>query len=281
MSYLRHWKLSRSPFLVGTSGRGVFAGGTIEEALARCEVLVSQEKRLRLVIGPSGVGKTTFLKHFCRTRLSRSSRENLAIIDLRCADGDSVPSRILQGLAPGLNSPESRQGGWSKIDDYLFSEFAIGHRTVLMLDNLHDVSDDAFHAISQLWSMKNRWSMLLSLDDESMVNLPRWILDQCELRIDLPNWDLGQTADYFDFALNQVGSDENLFNGQAITRIQELSEGIPRKIAQISELALVAGSVRKQQIVTSELIDQVCDEFTVSVGARIPSIWDNERLNAG
>lgn len=281
MSYLQHWKLSRSPFSLGPNGRGFFTGGTIEEALARSDFLVSQEKRLGLVIGPSGVGKTTFLNHFCKVRNAKNPREQLALIDLRCADYDTVPNRILRGLSLDFDSQVSTQHCWLRIQDHLFAESAIGHRTILLLDNGHDVNDDVYQGISQLWSSPIRWSMLMSLDDESIVNLPRWILEQCELKIDLPSWDLGQTADYFDFALQQVGGDVDIFNGQAITRIQELSDGIPRKIAQISELALVAGAVRRSERVTSELVDQVCDEFTVSVGGKFPTNFESQRLNAG
>lgn len=281
MSYLRHWKLTRSPFALGSASRGVFCGGTIEEALARSEFLVSQEKRLGIVLGPSGVGKTTFLKHFVRIRNVQHPRENLALIDLRSADANLVPLRILNGIAPHQELPSSRQVCWSQISDHLFSESAIGHRSVLILDNLHDVSDDFYQAISQLWSTPIRWSMLLSLDDDSIVDIPRWILDQCELKIQLPRWDLGQTADYFDFAIQNAGGNDSIFNGQAITRIQELSDGIPRKIVQISELALVAGAVRKAEKVTAELVDQVCDEFTVTVGTKFSPIWEDQRLNAG
>ncbi len=281
MSYLRHWKLSRSPFTLGSTGQGIFTGGTIEEALARSDFLVSQEKRLGLVLGPSGVGKTTFLQYFCKARKSQYIRENLVKIDLRCADGETVPNRILDSFFPFQEGLSSKQNGWSKINDLLYAESAIGHRTVLLLDNLHGRYEDVFQAISQLWSSQTGWSMLLCLDDDAIVNLPRWFLDQCELRIDLPSWDLGQTADYFEFALLQSGVDEDIFNGQAITRIQELSEGIPRKIVQIAELALVAGAVRKAGKVTSELVDQVCDEFTVSVGGKFPSIWTSQALNAG
>ncbi len=281
MSYLRHWKLARSPFFVGPTGRGTFTGGTIEEALARCEFLVAQEKRLGLLIGPSGVGKTTFLKHFIRARNSLNPRESLATIDFRCADAESTPQRILNGLTHHQEVPKSASDCWSKINDHLFAESAIGHRTVLLLDNLKDVNDDVYQSLMQLWSVPIRWSMIISVDDDSIVNLPRWIIDQCELKIDLPNWDLGQTADYFDFAIQQVGGDDSIFNGQAITRIQEVSDGIPRKIAQIAELALVAGAVRKSDRVTSELVDQVCDEFTVSFGTKLSPIWEDQRLNAG
>lgn len=259
----------------------MFTGGTTEEAMARSEFLVEQGKRLGLVIGPSGVGKTTFLKHFCKTRNSRAPRENLWIINLRCAVGGLLAKRILSAMDPCQDTRWSEENCWSRINDHLFAESAIGHRTVLVLDNVHDVNDDVYQAISQLWATQIPWCMFLSVDDDSIVNLPRWILDQCELKIELPSWDLGQTADYFDFALHQVGGNCEIFNGQAITRIQEMSEGIPRKIVQISELALVAGAVRKSEKVTSELVEQVCDEFTLSVGGKFPLIWQDQRLNAG
>ena len=280
MSYLRHWKLSRSPFTLGAAGRGTFTGGTIEEALARSHFLVTQEKRLGLVLGPSGVGKTTFLKYFCRARKSQFTRENVAMIDLRCADGESVPNRILNSFFPFQEGLLSKQECWSKINDLLFAESAVGHRTVFLLDNLHGTYEEVFQAISQLWSSQIGWSMLLCLDHDAVVDLPRWFIDQCELRIDLPSWDLGQTADYFDFAFQHAGGPDDIFNGQAITRIQELSDGIPRKIVQIAELALVAGAVRKAEKVTSELVDQVCDEFTLSVGGKFPSILAGQSLNA-
>ena len=285
MSYLRHWKLLRSPFSISGNGRGMFTGGTIEEAIARCEFLIGQNKQLGLILGPSGVGKTVFVEHFCRSRNPQNPREGLYRVDLRCADAASIPSRILSGLGLDEDAQDSRLHGshigWSRIHDHLFARSAIGHRTVLLLDNVYDVAEEVFQAISQLWSSRTHWSMLLTVDDEAIVDLPRWILDQCELKIDLPRWDLGQSAEYFDFAISQAGSREDIFDGQAITRIQELSDGIPRKITQIAELALVAGAVRKSPRVSADLVDQVCDEFTVSIGGKFPAIWADQTLNAG
>jgi hypothetical protein len=122
---------------------------------------------------------------------------------------------------------------------------------------------------------------VISVDDEAIVNLPRWLLEQCDLKIELPPWDLGQTADYFEFAIGREGGREDLFDAQSITRIQELSDGIPRRIVQIAGLALVAGAVRKCQRITADLVEQVCEEFTVSVGPKFPTFWSEAQLNAG
>ena len=86
MSYLKHWKLDRSPFSIAGNRRAVFTGGTVEEALARSEFLIDQGKRLGLVIGPSGVGKTTLLEQLILIRNAQKPREHVVRVDLRAAD---------------------------------------------------------------------------------------------------------------------------------------------------------------------------------------------------
>lgn len=280
MSYLRHWKLNRSPFtLTGHLGR-IFTGGTVEEALARAEFLIDQRKQFGLIIGPSGVGKSVLMDHLSKSRTAKNPRERIVRLDLGFADTASFPIRLANAL--GLTGEiGARQDSWDAIQDYLFSAAALGHHMVLLVDDAAESSDEVLHILFKMWGEFAKASTLMSVDDESMVNLPRWILDQCELKIELTRWDLGQTADYFEFALAKAGGRDDLFDGQSITRIQELSDGIPRKINQIADLTLVAGAVRKADRVTAELVDQVCDEFTVSVGQKFPLFWEEQQLNAG
>lgn len=101
-----------------------------------------------------------------------------------------------------------------------------------------------------------------------MLGLPRRILDCCELRIDLPPWDLGQTADYFEFALDRCEASQDLFTAQGITRCHELGDGLIRRIVQLADLALVAGAVRDLDRVDADLVDQVFDEFSITLGAK-------------
>jgi general secretion pathway protein A len=279
MSYLKHWKLQRSPFSIKGNRRAVFSGGTIEEAIARTEFLVDQGKQLGVVIGPSGVGKTTLLDHLAWKRNTRNPRELMVRIDLKSADSHGIARCVLSAL--GVDQGTSTRDSWAAVQDHLFSAAAIGHRIVLMLDNLPAPNEELTHVLSKLGCSEMHWCTILSVDDETMVDLPRWVLERCELKIELPAWDLGQTADYFEFAIARENGRDDLFDAQSMTRIHELSEGIPRKIAQMAELALVAGAVRKVERVTADLVDQVCDEFTVTLGSKFSTFWEDERLNAG
>jgi type II secretory pathway predicted ATPase ExeA len=121
---------------------------------------------------------------------------------------------------------------------------------------------------------------MLCVTEETLVDLPRWVVEMNELRIDLPPWDLGQVADYFDFAVSAAGGDPNIFDAQAMTRIQELADGIPRRIAQIADLALVSGAVRRSDQVNAEIVEEVCNEFTLSIGTNFPVFWESPQLNA-
>ncbi|MFY8201179.1 MAG: ExeA family protein [Pirellula staleyi] len=278
MSYLKHWKLQRSPFSIQGNRRAVFTGGTFEEALSRSEFLVDQGKQLGLVIGPSGSGKTTLLEHLAFKRNSQNPRESIVRVDLRSSNFPSLAGRMADAL--GLIRSSSETNTWGAVQDHLFSTSAIGHRTVLIFDNVCEVDDNVVQSLSSLLCSKMPWCTFLSVDDESLVNLPLWILEHCELKIELRAWDLAQTADYFEFAIAREGGRDDIFDGQAMTRIHELGDGIPRKISKIAELTLVAGALRNSKCVTSELVDQVCDEFTFTLGAKFPPIWEVQQLNA-
>src|SRR5215218_9050514 len=61
LMYLKHWGLSESPFGCGLDPRHYFRGSTQEEALARMQFLVQERRRLGLLLGAPGTGKSLLL----------------------------------------------------------------------------------------------------------------------------------------------------------------------------------------------------------------------------
>ena len=64
--YLSHWGLRHCPFPAVPSQRTFFRSPTHDEALARLHFLADEHRRLGLVLGGPGSGKTALLQVFAR-----------------------------------------------------------------------------------------------------------------------------------------------------------------------------------------------------------------------
>ena len=71
--YQTHWGLRESPFRGPLDPKSFYQSPTHEEALARLHFLVEQRRRLGLLVGPSGSGKSLLLEVFAE-QLRRTAR---------------------------------------------------------------------------------------------------------------------------------------------------------------------------------------------------------------
>jgi type II secretory pathway predicted ATPase ExeA len=281
MSYLRHWKLRTTPFRPPQSYHETFVGGSVEEAIARGEFLIAQKKKLGLIVGPSGVGKSVMVNQLAQARLFKTTNEHCCIARMLGQTPFDIVGQILRQLDPESNSETgSVEQNVLRISDTVLSWRTVGHHTILVFDETSGISDSGLDLFARLCRIPGVTTMLC-VTEESLVDLPRWVVEMNELRIDLPPWDLGMVADYFDFAVSAAGGDPSIFDAQAMTRIQELADGIPRRIAQIADLALVSGAVRRSDHVNAGIVEEVCNEFTLSIGTNFPVFWESPQLNAG
>lgn len=279
MSYLRHWKMASAPFRHPRTTDDVFLGGTVAEAVARCEFAVGQRKRLSLLVGPVGSGKTVVGWRMAQQRILKTVNEHASIVSLLGQTSFDILGCALRQLDPDCT------GNWESVEQQLleFSEAVssyriVGHHCILFADEGNEISELQLELIWRLIRIPGL-SVFLTVSEETLVDLPRGFLEAVDLRIQVPAWDLGQVADYFDFAISHVGGDPNIFDAQAITRVHELSSGIPRRISQLADLALVSGAVKRLGQINAELVDEVCNEFTFSIGPNFPIFWDSQQLN--
>ncbi|MCH7988110.1 MAG: hypothetical protein IID46_03050 [Planctomycetes bacterium] len=87
------------------------------------------------------------------------------------------------------------------------------------------------------------------------------LLELADLRIDLDSWRPDDTARYLTNSLALAGTDKAVFDPPAIARIHQLSHGVPRRVSQLADLALVAGAGRRQDHVDSDTVESVYREL--------------------
>ena len=71
-----------------------------------------------------------------------------------------------------------------------------------------------------------------------------WLRDveMAELRIDVAPWEESDTEDYLRHSLARAGRENPVFDEPAVRRLHELTHGIPRRVSQLANLALLAGA---------------------------------------
>jgi type II secretory pathway predicted ATPase ExeA len=96
---------------------------------------------------------------------------------------------------------------------------------------------------------------------EGMKRLDTHLLDLAELRVDVEPWEQADTEDFVKTSLAQAGQPAGLFAAPAVARLHELSHGIPRRAAQLADLALLAGTGQNLQQIDAGVVEAVYQEL--------------------
>jgi type II secretory pathway predicted ATPase ExeA len=263
--YQSHWGLEEPPFRTRLDPRGFYQSPTHEEALARLHFLVDRRRRLGLLLGPLGSGKSLLLEVFAEEmrRLGQpAAKLNLLGLD---------EIEMLGLLAGQFHLSPGRGFGvgslWRLLTDRIVEYRYQRLDAVVLLDDADEASHQVLTQVARLARLDRppdaRLTIVLAGRPEKIGRLGECLLELAELRIDVEPWEPADTARYLEAAVARAGRDDPLFAEPAIERLHELSQGIPRRISQLADLALLAGADRKLQQVDADTVESVYHELGV------------------
>ncbi len=261
--YQTHWGLRESPFRGRLDSKFFYQSPTHEEALARLHFLVEQQRRLGLLIGPAGSGKSLLLSVFAE-QLRRS--------------GPAVASFSLLGVGPAemlwllatewgvsLNPCESIGPLWRRVADRLIEYRYQQIDAVVLLDDADQAEGQVLQQVARLarfdMSPEMRLTLVLAGHEEGIARLGEPLLSLADLRIDVEPWERNETGNFVHSTLVQAGRESPVFEPAAVAKLHELSQGIPRRVAQLADLALVAGAGQELQQIDAGLVEEVYQEL--------------------
>lgn len=245
--------------------RKLLRTASYEEALARLQFLVEHDSRLGLLVGPSGVGKTTVLETFAE-ELQRASCLT-AVVNIVGLE----PEELLWSLAVKLQTPVENDWNlgrlWRALGDRLTELRFLREQAVVLIDDgglgAGDVLLHLYRLLQSQAATDARLSMIVAATPESAPRLGRNLLDLVDLKIDLPGWSVGETRALID-ATADAGKPLVRFSASAIERLHELSSGAPRSILRLAELARLAAKAADDDFVDLELVEMVFAELSVA-----------------
>ncbi len=263
--YLQHWKLTHSPFAPRYAAKCFYASPTHDEALARLLFLVEDGRRVGLLLGAQGSGKSVTLEVLQREL--HKTGATVALLSLLGLDEDEVLWQL--AAACGLNPPMEASRGWlwRNLQDFLATERHQQRATALLFDDAHEASPEVLTLISRFleWDQtpESRLTVVLSTTPDLAARLGQRVLQLAELRVSLERWGACDTADYVRAMLLAAKCETPAFSDDALQAVHRLADGNPRQVAQLANLALLAGAGGELAQVQADTVQGVFDELAL------------------
>jgi general secretion pathway protein A len=263
--YQAHWGLSEQPFRGCVDATSFYQSPTHEEALARLTFLVEQHRRLGLLIGPSGSGKSLVFEVFAEQLRRRGrSAAKLSLLDVE-------PTEMLSLLATEWELPigllQSASVLWRALTNRLIEHRYQQLETVVLFDDVDQADPRTLQHVARLVrfdpSPEMRLTVVLAGRQECLEKLGQSLLLLADLRIDVEPWQRADTEQYVNTSLSQAGCRTPVFAEPAVDRLHELAHGIPRRVSQLADLALLAGASQNLNQIDARVVEEAYQELCV------------------
>jgi type II secretory pathway predicted ATPase ExeA len=260
--WIDHWGFVRDPFAEPDST--YVSLPSHDEAVARLVHTIETSRRLIVFNAPAGMGKTIVLRKVLAE--TRNSRRKFATITCP-PDGTLLFTLLGERLGNRLGREPDRLKSWKALDQSIRAAALQGTHVVLVIDDCQQLTTDAarrdLDSLVHLGTHANA-SLTIVQVARTDPDRPSDSNDSWMLTVGLEPLTRSQVECYLTTKLGAVGCDEPIFTPRAITRLQALSDGVPRAIQQIASLSLMAGAMRGLEIVPPDVVDGVASEISAT-----------------
>lgn len=266
---LAHWGLAEPPFVSLCDPRWFYQSGPHEEAIARLTFAFENRRRLAVLNGSRGTGKSLTLAVVAHT--IRRTGGDVCLFDLAGRTGDDFAWSLAAGLKLGLSVDTPMSLVWRRIDEHLDGRRDAHLPVTLLCDHFGSCEQSTISAIERLLRSEELGRSLTVIIAGRPGELPSSFQDLADLRVHLEPLDLRETHGYVTGLLEAAGATRAIFDHEALDELHALSGGLPREINRIAELALLAGQCDGAERISESLLRNAAAEARVERLRRRPT----------
>ena len=260
-----HADFAASPFRGDFNPRCFHVNANVEEVLARLHFVTEQRRRLGLLLGPAGGGKSQILRTFAAQ--ARQADRQIASVSALGVSPAEFLALLGQELGLGRADATSSLLLWRVLDDHLRSNRYQRLSTLILVDDADEAEPALIPYFARLVqsdpSVAARLTVILAARADRLDKLSYRLLEMAELRIDLQPWSEADTAAYLTHTLTAAGRPADHITAPAIAKLHTLASGIPRRVKQLADLSLLAAAGQELPLVDLETIESVYQELGV------------------
>jgi general secretion pathway protein A len=262
--YERFFQLSSKPFAMNPDPAFLFPSTQHASALTMLEYALESHAPFCVLTGEIGSGKTTLLRHFLR---AHDGSLTVGLISNTHAGFRSILpwAAAALGIAP-VGASETAQ--YESLIDVVVSEYGKGRRTLLVVDEAHNLSMALLEELRLLSNVNSEQDLALQVflvgQPELRDKLEQPALEQFAQRVSvdfhLGSLTLEEVRAYVAHRLAVAGGHSSLFHPDAVALIHARTRGIPRLINQLCDMALVYAFAEQQTAVDARLLQVILQD---------------------
>ncbi|MGD9241940.1 MAG: AAA family ATPase [Desulfobacterales bacterium] len=244
--YLAHFKLREKPFQLNTDPRFLWLGRQHQEALVTLRYGIQENKGLLLLTGDIGTGKTMLISALA----DRLVDDNVVVAKLPDPGFDRNDFFFLVSHNFGIHHQvQDKETFTEAFDHFLERTSEKMQKALLIVDEAQIMSTKILEEVRLLSNMECRSTKLLNIilvgqnAFNQLLYKPenRAIRERITISYNLQPLTGAETEAYIGHRLKIAGTEAKIFTDDAVREIHAFSNGSPRQINIICDLALVLG----------------------------------------
>jgi len=264
--YESYWNLKEKPFENTPDPKFLYHSQQHNEALARMLYTVRERKGAALFTGEYGSGKTLLSRVLWHELQQENKYQAVFILNPRLSGLEFIQEIVhqLNGTEPTPVKIEL----FHSLHKILYTNFEIGRHSVIVVDEAQAIVDkDIFEELRLLLNFQLDNVFLLTIIllgqpelKDIIVNLPQ-LSQRMAVRFHLKALGEIETKEYILHRLSVAGTKKAIFDEEVLREIYRSSEGVPRRINTICDLALLIGFGNSLNIIDKETILKVNEDL--------------------
>jgi general secretion pathway protein A len=268
--YSKFFGFEELPFNVTPDPRFFYDTAVYQDVLAGLQHGIGAKSAFIVVTGEAGTGKTTLLR---RLIYDSPGTTDYAFVNIRPRLSLLA---LLRAILKELKVPSSsldQQDLLEELGSYVLDRFTKGRTVAFLFDESQGLSDELLLELPVLWNVAIESEKLVPIvlmgqpELDKRLNSPklRQLGQHITLRRQLMPFSDDEVGPYIATRLEHVGyRGDELFEPDAIERLINRSNGIPRLINSICDNALLRAYRASQYKVTAAMIDDIAYQLRLA-----------------
>ena len=266
--YHVHYKLNQKPFQMTADPKFIWLGKKHAEALATLQNGLHQNKRILVLTGNVGTGKTAVVN----TLLEKIDEDVIAVMIPDPALDPIDFYNILSNEFKMNKKFTSKEDFFSYIKAFLYKTSIQDKTILLIIEEAQRISHGLLEGLRQLSKIESSDTkpiniiMVAQNEFNAILNENRnsTFKRSIGVRYHLDPLNDSETDEYVNHRLKVAGSKKEIFSAEAKREIHCLSAGVPRLINAICDLALLSGYSSGKDSIDEKIIKECARELKIS-----------------